>query len=105
MPSQISFFIVDLKNKIIPWVGSLEEMEDRYLRFKKRCTSSNIESEFEEYVGLIGGDGIDELAVEYMINKRKIPKRVLIQIERGDFGEFKRREEQRDSEVAERESC
>jgi len=91
MTDNFNFFIVDLKHKIIPWVGSLDEMEQRYVSFKKRCISFKIGAQFEQFVCIIGGEDVDELASKYMSNKRKIPKRVLVQIERGDFDGFKQR--------------
>ena len=77
--------LVDVKKGLAFWSGARETVEVRFDSLKNRCKGIGILDQFDRDIKLLalpGDVSIDEM--NWMINKRLLPRRVAMRIKNGE---------------------
>ena len=76
----MTFFLADLKHELALWSGTREDIEERAKSIRNRCYRYGIAHEFDEHVRIISSDEIDELEMDYMLTRLRVPRRVRMRL-------------------------
>jgi hypothetical protein len=68
--------LLDFKHGSVPFVGSYLEIEARRQSILDRCKSWQMEKEAEESLRVVKASEFREDEFNYMLDKRRIPRRV-----------------------------